>query len=176
MCSISLPIPSMFGIFTYSYHKNELNVGKYTIHGWYGLWIPIIHTIVFAGCSSRGPLSKGTLSQPHDITFHQWWFSIGETSKKKDTIIAVVCESPSVHSEIMYNIALNIVVDLLNWWWIMWLMTVLLLAIELKYYWFYFVIVFTCYEGSQRLEFLKRLRVLGRKCKCFFTMLCHLNS
>jgi len=26
----------MYGIFTYSYHKNQLNVGKYTIHGWYG--------------------------------------------------------------------------------------------------------------------------------------------
>ena len=24
-------------IFTYIYHKNQLNVGKYTIHGWYGL-------------------------------------------------------------------------------------------------------------------------------------------
>ena len=28
----------MYGIFTYIYHKNSLNVGKYTIHGWYGLW------------------------------------------------------------------------------------------------------------------------------------------
>ena len=26
----------MFGILTYIYHKNQLNVGKYTIHGWYG--------------------------------------------------------------------------------------------------------------------------------------------
>ena len=32
-----LPIGSMYGIFTYMYHKNRLNVGKYTIHGWYGL-------------------------------------------------------------------------------------------------------------------------------------------
>ena len=30
------PIPSMYGIFTYIYHKNQPNVGKYTIHGWYG--------------------------------------------------------------------------------------------------------------------------------------------
>ena len=30
------PIPSMYGIFPYIYHKNEPNVGKYTIHGWYG--------------------------------------------------------------------------------------------------------------------------------------------
>jgi len=30
------PVPSMYGIFTYIYHKNQPNVGKYTIHGWYG--------------------------------------------------------------------------------------------------------------------------------------------
>ena len=32
-----LPIPSMYDIFTYIFHKNQPNVGKYTIHGWYGL-------------------------------------------------------------------------------------------------------------------------------------------
>ena len=26
----------MYGIFIYMYHKNQLNVGKYIIHGWYG--------------------------------------------------------------------------------------------------------------------------------------------
>ena len=30
------PMASMYGIFTYIYHKDQLNVGKYTIHGWYG--------------------------------------------------------------------------------------------------------------------------------------------
>ena len=33
----SIPIVSMYGIFTYIYHKNQPNVGKYTIHGWYGI-------------------------------------------------------------------------------------------------------------------------------------------
>ena len=33
------PIGSMYGIFTYFYHKNWPNVGKYTIHGWYGTWM-----------------------------------------------------------------------------------------------------------------------------------------
>jgi len=28
----------MYGIFTYIYHENQLNVGKYNIHGWYGIW------------------------------------------------------------------------------------------------------------------------------------------
>ena len=27
----------MYGIFTYIYHTNQLNVGKYTIHGSYGI-------------------------------------------------------------------------------------------------------------------------------------------
>ena len=27
----------MYGIFTYIYHKNQPNVGKYTIHGSYGI-------------------------------------------------------------------------------------------------------------------------------------------
>ena len=30
------PIRSMYGRFTYIYHKNQPNVGKYTIHGSYG--------------------------------------------------------------------------------------------------------------------------------------------
>ena len=33
----SLPIVSMSGIFTYTYHETQLNVGKCTIHGSYGL-------------------------------------------------------------------------------------------------------------------------------------------
>ena len=31
-----IPIGSMYGIFTYIYHKNQPNVGIYTIHGSYG--------------------------------------------------------------------------------------------------------------------------------------------
>ena len=30
------PIGSMYGIFGHIYHKNQPNVGKYTIHGSYG--------------------------------------------------------------------------------------------------------------------------------------------
>ena len=32
------PIPSMYGIFTYIWLMFMVNVGKYTIHGWYGKW------------------------------------------------------------------------------------------------------------------------------------------
>ena len=31
-----VPIVSMYGIFSYIYHKDQPNVGKYTIHGSYG--------------------------------------------------------------------------------------------------------------------------------------------
>ena len=32
----SNPIQSKYGVFPYIYHTNKPNVGKYTIHGWYG--------------------------------------------------------------------------------------------------------------------------------------------
>ena len=32
------PVGSMYGIFTYIYHKCKPNVGKYSIHGSYGSW------------------------------------------------------------------------------------------------------------------------------------------
>ena len=35
--TIHVPIGSMYGIFTYVHHENQLNVGKYTIHGSYGV-------------------------------------------------------------------------------------------------------------------------------------------
>ena len=35
--TMSLPIPSMYGIFPYIWLVYMVNVGKYTIHGWYGL-------------------------------------------------------------------------------------------------------------------------------------------
>ena len=35
---VSVPIVSMYGIFSYIYHKNQPNVGIYTIHGSYGVW------------------------------------------------------------------------------------------------------------------------------------------
>ena len=36
---ILLPIPSMYGIFTYIWLIFMVNVGKYTIHGFYGLFV-----------------------------------------------------------------------------------------------------------------------------------------
>ena len=36
VCFFIKPKASMYGIFAYIYPKNKPNVGKYTIHGWYG--------------------------------------------------------------------------------------------------------------------------------------------
>ena len=35
--SFNIPIGSLYGIITYIYHKHQPNVGKYTIHGSYGI-------------------------------------------------------------------------------------------------------------------------------------------
>ena len=36
---VDIPIPSMYGRFTYMSHKNRQKLGKYTtIHGWYGIY------------------------------------------------------------------------------------------------------------------------------------------
>ena len=38
-CSDSyIPIPSMYGIYTYIWLISMVNVGKYTIHGWCGIY------------------------------------------------------------------------------------------------------------------------------------------
>ena len=57
--AVPLPIASMYGIFAYIYHKNQLNVGKYTIHGSYGLW------------SKKNP-TKG-LKKPMDFVVVESW-------------------------------------------------------------------------------------------------------
>ena len=37
----------MYGIFTYIYHKNQPNVGKYTIHGSYGYMLCCVVLFLF---------------------------------------------------------------------------------------------------------------------------------
>ena len=43
------PIGSMYGIFTYIYHNNQPNVGKYTIHGSYGEQQDVFLFFIFYG-------------------------------------------------------------------------------------------------------------------------------
>ena len=42
-----LPIRSMYGIFTYIYHKNQPDVGKYTMYTWI-LWLELLR-MTFTG-------------------------------------------------------------------------------------------------------------------------------
>ncbi len=53
--SLPSPIPSMCGKITYIYHKNQPNLGKCTIHGWYG-----------SGKSHQGPKKDTTISNSHN--------------------------------------------------------------------------------------------------------------
>ena len=48
------PIPSMYGIFTYIWLIFMINVGKYTIHGWYGkIWACWRHTPLPGGLAGE---------------------------------------------------------------------------------------------------------------------------
>ena len=60
---LPLPIPSMYGIYiyTYIYCKNQPNVGKYTIHGWYGVLLEPDHILSEASMNLLHELCK---SQP----------------------------------------------------------------------------------------------------------------
>ncbi len=69
---------SMYGIFTYIYHKNQPNVGKYTIHGCYGL----MHfqwgsRSVFFWLRQSQYLHPANVQQNVGLDCHEsycWWF------------------------------------------------------------------------------------------------------
>ena len=51
-----IPTGSMYGIYTYIYHKNQPNVGKYTLHGSYGISLPILlYSSAFAKAMALHP-------------------------------------------------------------------------------------------------------------------------
>ena len=60
----------MYGISTYIYHEHPPNVGKYTIHGWYGIvgvYIPIIRIPIKGGddpSQHREVIDPGTFLTP----------------------------------------------------------------------------------------------------------------
>ena len=71
----SIPIPSMYGIFTYIYHKNQLNVGKYTMHGWYGIFYLNLKVLLgpcstfFWGTSTMSPIYRIKYITPSNTPF-----------------------------------------------------------------------------------------------------------
>ena len=58
---MTFPFASKYGIFTYIYHENQSNVGKYTIHGWYGFYNHPVD-IMYMKHLSPAPLA------PYDIS------------------------------------------------------------------------------------------------------------
>ena len=75
------PIPSMYGIFTYMYHKNQPNVGKYTSP--------------MDGMGNDSVESK----RSQDSTTARWWWSIVEISNfvRHDTYSEDVKEIKECH-------------------------------------------------------------------------------
>ena len=65
MFGYRVPIGSMYGIFTYIYRTNQPNVGKYTIHGWYGVYShfhKVIITFAFPTFSQTAIHQRSSLS------------------------------------------------------------------------------------------------------------------
>ena len=60
---IYIPKQSMYNIFTYIYHEHKLNVGKYTIHGWYGIYTCQPATLTINGTNGF-PLAPWPFANP----------------------------------------------------------------------------------------------------------------
>ena len=63
----SKSIGSMYGIFTYIYHRNQLNVGKYTIHGSYGKHFGPLQTGKTSCWGSQSFLMVARSCVPRDV-------------------------------------------------------------------------------------------------------------
>ena len=84
ICQVNmLPLGSMYGIFTYIYHKNQPNVGVYTRHGSYGLWIggPMVSVVFDFDLSFRlwkweslFGTHDGCQKSSNKKYFPSWWF------------------------------------------------------------------------------------------------------
>ena len=107
---ISKPIGSMYGIFTYIYHTNQTNVGKYTctIHGWYGL--SKFYMFIEANCQNQFhvvPLQKQKAFLKKHMHIHHILCIIcshmivycTKTWPKKIDILKLEVESPYIHSQ-----------------------------------------------------------------------------
>ena len=69
----------MYGIFTYIYHTNQLNVGTYTIHGWYG-FCHYRNLYTFSGEMELGM---------RNLFFFQHWQGVVRISRLKIKIFLV---------------------------------------------------------------------------------------
>ena len=77
-----LPIGSMYGMFTYIYHNNQPNVGKYTIHGSYVfVFLRMIHPILTFCASGTIGCTYQTYVYPNGI-YCVLWGSLGIITHK----------------------------------------------------------------------------------------------
>ena len=73
------------GIFTYIYHKNQPNVGKYTIHGSYGFGIGIIYPEMI------GFAAKLMVSFPFVLIMLRWKMMENGLSSKQSLVLWDPC-------------------------------------------------------------------------------------
>ena len=116
----------MYGIFTYIHHRNQPNVGIYTIHGWYGIWNPPFigwNTLNLFNSSSLSFRGVGSQRKPipflgrfcHDVVgfSSRLWFGaswpdpeiIGAYTPKKFTFF--FCRAWSAPSEVTSNVEIK---------------------------------------------------------------------
>ena len=69
--AVLFPIASMYGTFTYIYHKNQPNVGKYTIVPWIRHWFHMVKTWLCQILDKPGR-KQYTKHGNHLISSH-WW-------------------------------------------------------------------------------------------------------
>ena len=87
------PIESMYGLFTCMYHRNQANVGKYTIHGWYGksIWCFVEFTVIVT------VLNVFSLLFSPILNYWGWDCFVNRVSEKK-TSPAWLLWSPEIKS------------------------------------------------------------------------------
>ena len=88
-----LPIASMYGIYTYIYHKNQPNVAKYTIHGCYGLYIgKFWNNCCRFRYSQVGPLENFPKQNLNENRFLGLDFFGGETTRRFFSNWMIICK------------------------------------------------------------------------------------
>ena len=111
---ISYPIGSMYGIFTYISHQNQLNVGKYTIHGshhcYYYIIIIYIMIIIKPNVGHLFHTSMVWKTKKHDFwrfwrLYRNWRLSKNISIKSRRSVFFVPRN---------WNIRLNIAAT--KWW------------------------------------------------------------
>ena len=93
-----LPIGSMYGIFSYIYHKHQLNVGKYTIHGFYGLSSNVLFFNFLVSCWTSMGYVKMICGFPFWNLFLKWIVWTSQRMGGLSHFMLVGCNVPDIQS------------------------------------------------------------------------------